>query len=431
MNILVSDASRFGIKGSKKESELSLLNLYLITNGEKPNSTSQAVLVSELNLTKAQAVAKSPVVLEHVNVNSKKTGNKKTSIWRIDPALSRTTRIVQWIECNDINDDYYVSETQELKNEVTNTFWGNTLQKGLTTCLILGVNPYNYRSIMLPIQTNENKPAVETTACKLAFWKQIIKDGGPSNITISTAENPNENLDRKIEEVGDGFIDEYGYIIEELPITSTTAKLITKQKDSFTVRYKGERRHCIQEKARGKIPFAFNLKHPLLRVKVPTGYKYILYRNLSDNRGLFECLLVNNPSLFQEELKSIDENTIKNGLTLQNIIGKNGVINAHPKLVEEINKLDIEILTLNSTWEPINFSEFPKEITNIIPDDILDKPLYNFKYNYSIRTFGLHHFSRYLQHPLDKKHLPVREAPEHYYWMKWCLNNDITFIKHD
>ncbi|MDD9197153.1 hypothetical protein PVK62_15100 [Aliivibrio sp. S3MY1] len=430
MNILVSDASRFGIKGGKKESELSLLNLYLITNGEKPNSTSQAVLVSELNLTKAQNIAESSVVIKHVNLN-KKAGATKTSIWRIDPALSRTTKTVQWVECHDIYDDYYVADTLQLKDEMTNTFWGNTLQKGLTTCLILGVNPYNYRSVMLPIQTNEKKPAVETTACKLAFWKQIIKDGGPQNITISTAENPNENLDNKFAEVGSGHIDEYGYVLEEQPITSTTATLITKQKDSFLVRYKGERRHCIQEKARGKIPFAFNLKHPLLRVKVPSGYKYILYRNLSDNRGLFECLVDNNPSLFQNEIKTIDSAIVEGGLTLQNIIGKNGVIYSHPELVNEIKTLEIEVLTLNSTWEAIDLSIFPKEIEKLVPEDILEKPLHNFKYNFSIRTFGLHHFSRYLQHPLDKKHLPVREAPEHYYWMKWCLSNDITFEKYE
>ena len=234
-------------------------------------------------------------------------------------------------------------------------------------------------------------------------------------------------------EIGEGEKDDNGYVIEKLKTKKPEISKITNASE-YVVRYKGNRRENMAEASKGSAGSGFDIGQPILRFHTREGTKHVIHSTLKNSAGLWQVLKIENPDLFENRVSEIDLTNRPLGLTLGDFYGTSEDIHTDPTMLNMIRELDVEALTLNFTWEKVDLTVHAPLIKNLGAEiDLSDKEAYAVddgilaKSNYCLRTFGFKGYSSYFVHPLMRRHTPIRKEPKDYYWMKWCLANDITF----
>ncbi len=430
MEILIPDTTRFGVMEKGKLLRPTSNGLYLITNGEHPDKTDKAIVTAEVSYVMAQKVAKAKAVSQHL-------GSKQPKVWNINCAESKRTKTVVWQECDRKEVDYNTEETLQLVDELKRLRWASSIRVRAAFCDLLGVSFSNYRNITASLNDREDKPVTRMSPSSISFFLQAIDEYQNANITLSTKEQPNQSLEDAFRKLGQGGVDEQGYTIWQMTNKKPSSSLITKG-DTYIVRLKGEKRDVIEEAVRGKEPSGFDISNPLLRVHTKEGLKYFLHAALITNVGLWKVLKIQNPDLFDDKLAELDLTDKPLGASLSDFYGKGEYPHTDPMILEKIRELDTEVLTLNNTWEKIDLTKHSAIMTNLITDfDLTDNSKFEssdghiFKETYSKNKFGFTGFSTHLLLPLVSRHSPIRQEPKNYYWMKWCLGNDVSFKQYE
>ena len=426
MEILIPDNTRFGAMAKGKQLRAVSNGLYLITNGKNPNDTDKAIVTAEVSFRMAQKVAKTDTVAKYLNTNT-------PTVWNINCQNSKKNKSVDWQVCDCKELDYNVEETMQLVEELKRLRWATSTKIRHAFTDLLGVSFATYRNITGVLEDSESKPVTRMSPSAISFYMQAIDEYEKANITLSTKESPNKALEEAFRKLGQGGVDEQGYTILEMPNKKPAVSPITKA-DTYLIRFKGEKRTVIEEAVRGKEPSGFNIANPLLRVRTKEGLKYILHATLTKSVGLWQVLKIEHPKLFEEELKQLDMTDKPLGPTLSDFYGNGKYVHTDAKLREMISALDTEVLTLNNKWEKIDLTQHSTIMTKLITDfDLTDNSKYElsdgllFKEKYAGEKFGFTGFMTHLLQPLVFRHAPIRQEPKNYYWMKWCLEKEVTF----
>lgn len=426
MDILITDPTRFGLMPNGKRIMPNSNGIYLITNGTAPNQATKAILCAEPSYVRPNQIKDTEKARQYLDTN-------QTTIWNINCIESKRTKTVVWQICDEQAHDYNVQELAALQAKEKEISWLKGLRTQHTLCDILGISSANYRNLTAKLVEHESKPATRLKPCSIAFFSQALNEFKEANITVSTHEQPNDALHRRMNEIGEGIPDDNGYVIEKVQTKKPEISKITSYPE-YVVRYKGERRHNIAEASKGSAGSGFDIGQPILRFHTREGIKHVIHSTLTNSVGLWQVLKIENPDLFESRMNEIDLSNRPLGLTLGDFYGVSTSIHSDPEMLNLIRKLDVEALTLNSTWEKIDLTVHAPLIKNLgVELDLSDKEAYSLedsrlaKSNYCLRTFGFKGYSSYFVHPLTHRHTPIRKEPKDYYWMKWCLANDVTF----
>ncbi|WP_390241038.1 hypothetical protein [Vibrio sp. R78045] len=436
MEILIADKTRFGVVPNGKRLMPTSNGLYLITNGENPSKAERAVFTAEFSFVTPQKIKSCDSVAKYLK-------SKNNVVWNINCAESKRTKTVVWQECSSIESDYNVHEVEDLKESLKDLSWANSNRIRNTFCDILGVSFSNYRNISAKLVELESKSVTRMKPSAIAFFKQAADEYKDANVTVSTVEYPNKAIDQMLVENANGQMDLNGYTVERIKTKKPKTSDITSS-ENYVVRYKGERRKVIEERTQGKEPTGFDISKPLLKVKTKQGTRFLLHGSMPKSLGLWQVLKAEYPDLFNERIEELDLSEYPLGLTLSDLYKTGENLHSDADMLDKIRKLEIEVLTMNHTWAKIDLTKHSSLITDLVtkvdfsPEEEINEsgqPISKYslldgkirKENYSAKAFGFSSFAIYLLHPLMDRHAPIRSEPKNYYWMKFCLSNDIEF----
>lgn len=441
MNILLADATAFGAFPKEKNNMLS--NVYLITaEGETPTTAEQAVFMTCHNAFMAIEASHRPAVTKHLN-------SKKATVWMIDTqASSGKSTPVQWKAFDDNSqNDYYIEEQAALKARFKNEFpWALPLRHSECLAHILGISPFNFRTVSnKPANAKgTTKPASRFNSAALAYMENVINDYQGSNITISTEEAPIGPLVDAYNKVGQDHVDEAGYLFQKVRVE---ASRITKH-GSYLVRHNAPVRYQTTERSR-RGHDSVVLKDPMLRAKVNDEWIYFTHVSMPKSAGLAEVLAKAYPKTIGKSYARLLQEDRESKPSMKMLFGENMQILHREEVIEAIRGLTVEGLTLSGEWKPIDltvhneeligkflistFSEQSRYTNKSIDisrkDAYASSDAYLAKKALALRDFGHISFANYLLHPLHEKHKSFREDAHHYYWMKWCKQNDVVFME--